>query len=128
MSVRDHRKVGQLECHGNALSIPRTGSILALGATRSGKTETGKHIVAQMRAAENEPMIVYDHKDDYQDFLDERGTPFDRLSTRGSDVTWNIFREIEEPQDADEIARRSSRVLGRIPTSIGAAGRCSRRS
>ena len=105
MSVRDHRTVGQLERHGNVMSIPRTGSILALGATRSGKTETGKHIVAQMRAAENEPMIVYDHKEDYQDFLDGRGTPFDRLSTRDSDVTWNIFREIKKDSDADEVAR-----------------------
>ena len=105
MSVRDHRAVDQLERHGNALSIPRTGSILAIGASRSGKTEAAKHIVEQMRADESEPMIVYDHKDDYQDFLDARGTPFDRLSTRGSDVTWNIFREIEDELDADEIAR-----------------------
>ena len=82
MSVRDHRKAGRLERYGNALSIPRTGSILALGASRSGKTEAAKHIVSQMRADETEPMIVYDHKDDYQDFLDGRGTPFDRLSTR----------------------------------------------
>jgi hypothetical protein len=105
MDVRDHRKVGQLERYGNALSIPRTGSILALGASRSGKTEAAKHIVSQMRADETEPMIVYDHKDDYQDFLDERGTPFDRLSTSGSDVTWNVFREIKDERDADEIAR-----------------------
>jgi hypothetical protein len=105
MSVHDHQKVGQLERHGNALSIPRTGSILALGATRSGKTEAAKHIVDQMRAGEDEPMVVYDHKNDYQDFLEGRGTPFDRLSPRDSDVTWNIFREIETDQDADEIAR-----------------------
>ena len=105
MSVRNHRKVGQLERHGNALSIPRTGSILALGASRSGKTEAAKHIVDQMRADESEPMIVYDHKNDYQDFLEGRGTPFDRLSPRDADVAWNVFREIETDQDADEIAR-----------------------
>jgi hypothetical protein len=105
MHVRDHRKVGQLERHGNALSIPRTGSILALGASRSGKTEAAKHIVAQMRADETEPMIVYDHKDDYQDFLEGRDGPFDRVSTRGSDVTWNVFQEIKDERDADEIAR-----------------------
>ena len=42
---------------------------------------------------------------DYQDFLNGCGTPFDRLSTRGSDVTWNIFREIKKDSDADEVAR-----------------------
>ena len=105
MSIWDQRRVGQPERHGNALSIPRTGSILALGASRSGKTEAAKHIVDQMRADEGEPMLVYDHKDDYQDFLQARGTPFDRLSTQESDVTWNVFREIKDERDADEIAR-----------------------
>ena len=56
ISVRGHRKVGRLERHGNALSIPRTGSILALGASRSGKTEAAKHIVSQMCADETEPV------------------------------------------------------------------------
>jgi type IV secretory pathway TraG/TraD family ATPase VirD4 len=105
MHVRDHRKVGQLERHGNALSIPRTGSILALGATRSGKTETGKHIVSQMRADENESMIVYDHKEDYQNFLESRGQDVIRLSAQDSTHTWNLFEEIEEDSDADEVAR-----------------------
>ena len=105
MSVRNHRTVGQLERHGNALSIPRTGSILALGATRSGKTETGKHIVSQMRADENEPMIVYDHKEDYQQFLDSRDQEVIKLSSRDSTHTWNIFEEIKKDSDADEVAR-----------------------
>ena len=105
MDVRDHRQVGQLERHGNALSIPRTGSILALGATRSGKTETGKHIVSQMRADENESMIVYDHKEDYQDFLKAEGQEVIKLSAQDSTHVWNIFGEIEEDSDADEVAR-----------------------
>jgi type IV secretory pathway TraG/TraD family ATPase VirD4 len=105
MSVRDHRKVGQLERHGNCLSIPRTGSILALGATRSGKTETGKHIVSQMRADENEPMVVYDHKEDYQQFLASRDQDVIRLSSQDSTHTWNIFEEINRDSDADEVAR-----------------------
>ena len=48
MFVREQRNVSRTERTGNMMSIPRTGSILALGATRSGKTETGKHIVSQM--------------------------------------------------------------------------------
>ena len=108
MSIRDHRRVGQLERHGNCLSIPQTGSILALGATRSGKTEAGKHIVSQMRADENEPMIVYDHKEDYQGFLKERGQEIIKLSSQDSTHTWNVFRELDHEssgQDATEVAR-----------------------
>jgi type IV secretory pathway TraG/TraD family ATPase VirD4 len=105
MSIRDSRNVGRLERLGDVVDIPRTGSILALGTTRSGKTETGKHIVSQMRASADEPMVIYDHKNDYQEFLEGRGDPFVRLSSRGSDVVWNIFEEIETDADADEIAR-----------------------
>jgi len=105
MFVRDQRNVGRLERLGGVLDVPRTGSILALGTTRSGKTETGKHIVSQMRADDSEPMVIYDHKDDYQEFLEGRGDPFVRLSSRGSGVVWNIFEEIETDADADEIAR-----------------------
>jgi len=105
MSIREERNVGRLERLGGVLDVPRTGSILALGASRSGKTEAAKHIVSQMRADENEPMVVYDHKDDYQAFLEARGDPFSRLSTQGSDVIWNVFREIADESDADEIAR-----------------------
>ena len=105
MFVREQRNVSRTERTGNMMSIPRTGSILALGATRSGKTETGKHIVSQMQADEDEPMIVYDHKEDYQQFFDEIDREYITLSASGSTHTWNIFEEIDNERDADEIAR-----------------------
>jgi type IV secretory pathway TraG/TraD family ATPase VirD4 len=107
VSIRETRgrAIGRLARWGNVLSIPRTGSILALGASRSGKTEAAKHVVDQMRADEDEPMIVYDHKEDYQQFLEASGQSYVTLSSRDSDVTWNVFREIDEESDADEIAR-----------------------
>ena len=119
MYVRDERNVGRSERIGNTLTIPRTGSILALGATRSGKTETGKWIVSQMQADENEPMIVYDHKDDYQTFFDEIGREYVKLSSSGSTRTWNIFEEIERESDADEIARS---IFAEIESASGASG------
>jgi len=105
MSVRDHRRVSSIERRGSAVSVPRTGSILALGATRSGKTETGKWIVEQMRADDSEPMIIYDHKDDYQQFLAAHEQECIRLSSADSTAVWNIFAEIETDADADEVAR-----------------------
>lgn len=105
MFIRDQRNVDTYESMGSVMSIPKTGSILALGATRSGKTEAGKHIVSQMQASEDEPMIVYDHKEDYQDFFDEIGCEYVKLSASGSTATWNIFEEIEDAQDAGEVSR-----------------------
>ena len=105
MFIRDERNADRYESIGSVMSIPKTGSILALGATRSGKTETGKHIVSQMQADQNEPMIVYDHKEDYQDFFEEIDREYIKLSASGSTHTWNVFDEIENERDADEIAR-----------------------
>lgn len=105
MFVRDDRNISKIERLGNVMSVPREGSILALGATRSGKTETGKWIVEGMQASENEPMLVYDHKEDYQEFFDQIGRDYIKLSSGGSTHTWNIFDEIDNERDADEIAR-----------------------
>jgi type IV secretory pathway TraG/TraD family ATPase VirD4 len=119
MFVRDERNVSRTERMGNVMSVPREGSILALGATRSGKTEAGKHIVSQMQADENEPMIVYDHKEDYQDFFDEIGREYVTLSASNSTATWNIFEEIEEERDADEIARA---IFAEVEQASGSSG------
>ena len=119
MFVRDQRNVGRTERVGNTMSVPRTGSILALGASRSGKTETGKHIVDQMQADENEPMVVYDHKNDYQQFFNEIDREYIRLSSSGSTHTWNIFEEIEDKNDAREIARS---IFADVEDASGSSG------
>ena len=119
MHVRDDRNIDRAERMGSVVSIPDVGSILALGATRSGKTETGKWIVDGMQADENEPMVVYDHKEDYQQFFDEIGREYITLSASGSTHTWNIFAEIERESDADEIARA---IFAEIEQAGGLSG------
>jgi Type IV secretion-system coupling protein DNA-binding domain len=92
------------------VQIPRR-SLLTLGASGAGKSETLKHFVDQLQNDPNEPVVVYDHKTDYQDFLDERGVDMIQLSSGGSadengaPIAWNIFAEIETEEDADELAR-----------------------
>lgn len=92
------------------VQIPRR-SLLALGASGAGKSETLKHFVDQLQNEANEPVVVYDHKTDYQEFLEENGAPMIRLSSEGSTdedgsaIAWNIFAEIETEEDADELAR-----------------------
>lgn len=62
------------------IRIPRR-SLLTLGASGAGKSETLKHFVDQLQNDPNEPVVVYDHKTDYQDFLDERGVDMIQLSS-----------------------------------------------
>jgi type IV secretory pathway TraG/TraD family ATPase VirD4 len=119
MYVRDDRNIDRAERMGSVVSIPDVGSILALGATRSGKTETGKWIVDGMQADENEPMVVYDHKEDYQQFFDEIGREYITLSASGSTHAWNVFVEIERESDADEIARA---IFAEIEQAGGLSG------
>ncbi|ADJ16965.1 Type IV secretory pathway VirD4 protein-like protein (plasmid) [Halalkalicoccus jeotgali B3] len=93
-----------------AMHVPRR-SLLTLGASGAGKSETLKHFVDQLQADPSEPVVVFDMKRDYQAFLKERGASMIRLSSQGSSteigspIAWNIFAEMETEADADEIAR-----------------------
>lgn len=78
-------------------------SVLVLGETGSGKTEAIKVLAHQLQADPEEAFVVFDYKQDYQSFFPERSTI--RLSSDNSDVIWNVFREIEEDGDCDEIAK-----------------------
>lgn len=60
--------------------IPRR-SLLTLGASGAGKSETLKHVVDQLQNKPNEPVVVSDHKTDYQEFLDGREADMIRLSS-----------------------------------------------
>lgn len=106
----------------SAVPIPRR-SLLTLGASGSGKSETLKHFVAQLGMDPREPVVVYDHKEDYQEFLAERGIPMIRFSAQGSDVRWNLFAELETEDDADEIARALFRGAEDGDEFFGTAGR-----
>ena len=98
---------GDVSRYRGGVLIPRNKSVGMIGATRSGKTEVAKHFVAQMREQRrrNEPVIVYDHKRDFQDALAEWGVPTLKLSATDSSVTWNLFREAETERDLDELGR-----------------------
>lgn len=94
----------------NAMHVPRR-SLLTLGASGAGKSETLKHVVDQLQNDPSEPVIVFDMKTDYQEFLEECGASMIRLSSEGSatgigsPIAWNVFEEMEREDDADEIAR-----------------------
>ncbi|NKE37907.1 type IV secretion system DNA-binding domain-containing protein [Natronococcus sp. JC468] len=88
----------------NAVQIPRR-SLLAIGTSGAGKSEFLKHIVEQLRTNPTEPTVVFDMKEDYQDMLEARGADIIRISADASDYKWNLFAELEDESDVDEIAR-----------------------
>jgi energy-coupling factor transporter ATP-binding protein EcfA2 len=86
-----------------AVQLETDRSVLALGETGSGKTEAIKVLAAQLQADPDEPFVIFDYKQDYQTFFE--GDHVVRLSSEDSDVIWNVFGEIEEDEDCDEIAK-----------------------
>ena len=88
----------------DAVRVPRR-SLLAIGTSGAGKSEFLKHIVEQLRSNPTEPTVVFDMKRDYQDMLEARGANIVRISTDASEYKWNLFAELEDESDVDEIAR-----------------------
>lgn len=86
-----------------AVQLEMDRSVLVLGETGSGKTEAIRVLAHQLQAEPDEAFVIFDYKQDYQTFFHEDNII--TLSSRGSTVTWNVFREIENDEDHGEIAK-----------------------
>lgn len=85
----------------SAVELTMDRSVMVLGETGSGKTKAIEVLAHQMQAADDEPLIAFDYKEDYQRFFDD----VIRISSLDSDAIWNIFQEIETEDDCQEIAK-----------------------
>ncbi|UPM43833.1 type IV secretory system conjugative DNA transfer family protein [Halocatena salina] len=86
-----------------AVQFEMDRSVLVLGETGSGKTEAIKVLAHQLQAEPDEAFVVFDYKQDYRTFFPAENVV--RLSSDDSDVIWNVFEEIEDDGDCDEIAK-----------------------
>lgn len=78
-------------------------SMLVLGETGSGKTKAIEVLAHQMQAGDDDALVAFDYKEDYQDFFpDDRVV---RLSSVDSDVGWNVINELRHYDDCEEVAR-----------------------
>jgi energy-coupling factor transporter ATP-binding protein EcfA2 len=86
-----------------AVQLETDRSVLVLGETGSGKTEAIKVLAYQLQADPDEPFVIFDYKQDYQQFFGDEHVI--RLSTENSTVIWNVFREIRSDEECGEIAK-----------------------
>ena len=70
MNIYESNAEDVSEWTNTAVPIPRR-SLLTLGASGSGKSETLKHFTSQIDVTEH-PYIVFDMKTDYQDYFESR--------------------------------------------------------
>lgn len=88
------------------VSLDKTLSTVVLGETGAGKTEAIRTLSSQLVLPPESPLVVFDYKDEYGDFVAETlEMPTIRLSPADADRHWNLFREAETEEDFDEIAR-----------------------
>lgn len=89
----------------DSVPIPRR-TLGLIGSSGAGKTNTVKHLLNQIDIR-NTRTVVYDHKSDYEELCRDRGIRFTKISgeSGSDDVVWNLFREMRDEEDADEIAQ-----------------------
>lgn len=82
-------------------------SILVLGETGAGKTETITLLTYQMQAGTDDPFVVFDYKGEYQENFEQDHDHENLIYLSSTDATeyWNLFAEIEREADIDEIGR-----------------------
>jgi hypothetical protein len=104
------RNVGERE--GSVASNPAmvrldpSSSVLVAGEPGAGKTEFIRSLCHQLRASPDEPVVVFNYKDDYTEFAERMAEDrVVRLSTRDSTDVWNVFREVESEEGFDRIGR-----------------------
>lgn len=112
---------------GGVVTPDRDRSVLALGETGSGKTEAIKLLAYQFEKTDDAPFVVFDYKDDYKQFFGqsqpvpdggtagEASASGDRRSPVSDDVIvlslndsteiWNIFSEVEDESEFEEVGR-----------------------
>jgi energy-coupling factor transporter ATP-binding protein EcfA2 len=90
------------------LSLAKDRSLLVYGETGAGKTALLSLLTYQLQAAPDEPFVVFDFKGEYREFLadtEQHDRDVIRLSSTGATHFWNLFAEIDDESEVDELAR-----------------------
>lgn len=103
--LRDvYKREGTVADNPSMVTVDPSGSVLVAGEPGAGKTEFIKSMIHQLRTSPDEPVVVFNYKDDYTEFAAELADEeVVRLSTCESTHVWNVFREAEDEGDFERI-------------------------
>jgi hypothetical protein len=95
---------GDVAVAPHLLPFARNHSLLLTGEPGAGKTEFVKLLLPQIRANPEEPLVVFDFKGEYGEWASERGDVV-RLSSRGSTHYWNLFEEVADERELEQLGK-----------------------
>lgn len=93
--------------HYSDVEVLDRRSTLVLGQPGAGKSETMKDLVYQMRPDQDETLVVFDYGGELKHFFEEQFPEYeiDELSLEGSNITWNIFLEVDDEDEFKDVGR-----------------------
>lgn len=77
------------------VALEKNRSTLVSGKPGAGKTNFIELLLEQIERGEDEPLVVFDYKRDYQQYLAEHDMEYIRLTPSGASRYWNVFQETE---------------------------------
>jgi hypothetical protein len=97
---------GQVAREPHVLPLERHHSLLVTGEPGAGKTEFVKLLLPQIESDPDEPVVVFNFKDDYTDWAREHAaSDVVRLSVRNSTDHWNIFHEVTTEAEFEQLGK-----------------------
>jgi len=97
---------GGVDNDDHAVALEPNHSLLVTGEPGAGKTEFVKLLLPQIESEPDEPVVVFDFKDDYTDWAAEHADrDVVRLSSRDSTRQWNIFAEADDEADFEQLGK-----------------------
>lgn len=91
--VADDRRTDPVD--KSIVAIDRNRSTLVVGKPGAGKTNVIQLLLEQIERENDEALVVFDYKREYQHFFDQHDIDYIKLTPSGATDLWNIFLETD---------------------------------